>query len=116
MQKLDTPADLPPGPDAAAEGAAHARTARLRYVSHGEPGIRRVRDGGQFHYIGPDGRPLTSESALARIRKLAIPPAYEEVWICCDPRGHLQAVGHDARGRRQYRYHPDWRTTRDSAK
>jgi DNA topoisomerase I len=103
-----------PGP--AAEAAAHAREAKLRYVSPREPGLRRVRNGRGFRYLRPDGAPVRDEATLQRIRKLAIPPAYEEVWICRDPRGHLQATGLDARGRRQYRYHPDWRVQRDCAK
>jgi DNA topoisomerase-1 len=102
--------------DAAAEAAAHAREARLRYVSPEDPGIRRQKNGKGWSYVGPDGKRIEDDAALARIRKLAIPPAYREVWICADARGHLQATGLDARGRKQYRYHPDWRVQRDSAK
>jgi DNA topoisomerase-1 len=102
--------------DAAAEAAAHAREARLRYVSPEDPGIRRQKNGKGWSYVGPDGKRIEDDEALARIRKLAIPPAYREVWICADARGHLQATGLDARGRKQYRYHPDWRVQRDSAK
>lgn len=102
--------------DAAALGASHAREARLRYVSHTDPGIRRARNGKAFTYHGPDGKPVKDAATLMRIRKLAIPPAYQDVWICVDARGHLQATGQDARGRKQYRYHPDWRAMRDSAK
>jgi len=102
--------------DAAAEAAAHAREANLRYVSVTDPGIRRVKNGKDFAYVGPDDKAVKDEATLLRIRKLAIPPAYEDVWICVDARGHLQATGHDARGRKQYRYHPDWRAMRDSAK
>jgi DNA topoisomerase-1 len=69
-----------------------------------------------FAYLLPDGTRVQDERVLARIRKLAIPPAYTDVWICRDPNGHLQAVGRDARGRKQYRYHPRWRETRDEAK
>jgi DNA topoisomerase-1 len=98
------------------EVLVHARDAGLRYVSDVEPGIRRVRDGAQFRYLGPDGAEITDEAELARIRKLAIPPAYEDVWICTSARGHLLASGRDARGRKQYRYHPEWRATRDDAK
>jgi DNA topoisomerase-1 len=93
-----------------------ARAAHLRYVSDRSPGISRVRTPGGFEYHDPDGLPVTDEATLARIRKLAIPPAYEQVWICRSPAGHLQAVGRDARGRKQYRYHPRWRLVRDESK
>jgi DNA topoisomerase IB len=102
--------------DAAAEAAAHAREAKLRYVSVTDPGIRRARNGKGFRYLGPDDKPVKDAETLKRIRSLAIPPAYQDVWICMDARGHLQATGLDARGRKQYRYHPDWRAMRDSAK
>jgi DNA topoisomerase I len=94
----------------------------LVYVSDQARGIRRVRLPGRknarprFHYVGPSGRRIRDPRALARIAKLAIPPAYEDVWICADPRGHLQATGRDARGRKQYRYHADWRRARDDRK
>ncbi len=88
----------------------------LRYVTDREPGIRRVRRGSGFGYIGADGRALTDPRELRRIRQLAIPPAYEDVWICVSANGHLQATGRDARGRKQYRYHPLWRAQRDSTK
>lgn len=95
---------------------AAARAAGLRYVSDRAPGITRVRTEQGFVYRNPDGSPLQDEKTLARIRTLAIPPAYENVWICRNPNGHLQAVGRDARGRKQYRYHPRWRAVRDEAK
>jgi len=95
---------------------AAARAAHLRYVSDRRPGIRRVREGDGFAFHDTDGRLITDERVLDRIRKLAIPPAYTDVWICRDPRGHLQAVGRDARGRKQYRYHARWREVRDEAK
>jgi DNA topoisomerase I len=94
----------------------------LVYVSDGARGIRRKRlsrpDAKQprFDYLGPSGRRITDARTLARIAKLAIPPAYEDVWICANPRGHLQATGRDARGRKQYRYHPEWRRARDDHK
>lgn len=91
-------------------------SAGLVYTSGGEPGIRRVRRGRGFVYLGCDGRKVCDAAELDRIRRLAIPPAYRDVWICADPRGHLQATGRDARGRKQYRYHPDWRAHRDTAK
>ena len=88
----------------------------LVYVSDEAPGIRRLRRGKGFTYRGPDGGLLRDARELARIRQLAIPPAYSEVWICTSPRGHLQATGRDARGRKQYRYHPEWRLARDETK
>jgi len=88
----------------------------LVYVSDAKPGIRREKHGDEFIYMLPDGAPLRDDAEIARIRKLAIPPAYTEVWICANPRGHLQATGRDARGRKQYRYHPAWRLARDETK
>ena len=96
--------------------AKAARRAGLRYVSDQAPGIRRVRSGRGFVYRRPRGGVVRDARTLARIRKLAIPPAYTEVWISTDPRGHLQATGRDARGRKQYRYHPDWNAERGSGK
>ena len=95
---------------------AAAELARLRYSSPDEPGLRRVRRGRGFAYEGPGGRRVSARRTMARIRSLAIPPAWRDVWICADPEGHLQAVGRDARGRKQYRYHPRWRGVRDAAK
>src|SRR5690349_5405637 len=95
---------------------AAASAAGLRYVSDRNPGITRVRSGDSFGYRYPDGSKVADEETLTRIRKLAIPPAYEKVWICPTPNGHLQAVGRDARGRKQYRYHPRWREVRDEGK
>jgi DNA topoisomerase-1 len=94
----------------------HARAARLVYVSDASPGIIRERRGGTFAYRLPSGERLADEEELARIRALVIPPAWTDVWICPTARGHLQATGRDARGRKQYRYHADWRSTRDAAK
>jgi len=88
----------------------------LVYVSDAMPGIRRVRHGTHFRYRRPDGQALRDLAELKRIRRLAIPPAYEEVWICPHPQGHIQATGRDARGRKQYRYHADWRVARDADK
>ena len=108
---------------AAAEIAISAGTAEaiassdgLRYSSDVEPGIARRRTGRGFYYVGPDGERVRDEATLARIRKLAIPPAYRNVWICRDARGHIQATGLDARGRKQYRYHERWRSVRDAHK
>jgi DNA topoisomerase-1 len=85
-------------------------------VSDARPGIARKRSGKGFSYVGPDGHAIKDEAELERIRSLAVPPAYTDVWICPDPRGHIQATGRDARGRKQYRYHPRWREVRDEAK
>jgi len=95
---------------------ATARAAKLRYVSDRSRGIRRERVKAGFEYFDPTGEKITDDEELARIRKLAIPPAYENVWICPFPNGHLQATGRDARGRKQYRYHPRWREVRDEGK
>ena len=96
--------------------AAAAGAAGLHYVDDSQPGIRRRRHGRGFSYIGPDGRPVLQPERLRRVRSLAVPPAWSEVWICPDPLGHLQATGRDARGRKQYRYHPRWREVRDAVK
>jgi len=95
---------------------ASARAAGLHYSTDAKPGIRRLRNGSGFRYVRPDGRKVTDRADLARIRTLVIPPAWKDVWICPDPRGHLQATGRDARGRKQYRYHPRWREVRDETK
>jgi DNA topoisomerase-1 len=100
----------------AAEAAQMAIEAGLVYVSDTEPGIRRLRAGRGFRYVTPENRLLDAEEDLRRIAGLAIPPAYRDVWISLKPRGHLQATGRDARGRKQYRYHAEWRELRDSAK
>lgn len=117
----------PPGKQSPVEGcepvvtavddpAEAAKMAGLRYVSDKKPGIRRERSGEQFSYIGVDGQPITDEKTLQRIHSLAIPPAWTDVWICPHPRGHIQATGRDAKGRKQYRYHPQWRKVRDETK
>jgi DNA topoisomerase-1 len=100
----------------AAEAAQMAIEAGLVYVSDTEPGIRRLRAGRGFRYMTPENRRLAAAEDLKRIANLAIPPAYRDVWITMKPRGHLQATGRDARGRKQYRYHTEWRELRDSAK
>jgi DNA topoisomerase-1 len=102
------------------------RRAGLRYVNPHEPGLTRqptgktVRQGKRlveaFKVLDQHGRPVRDERTLARVRRLVIPPAWRDVWICPDPNGHIQAVGRDARGRKQYRYHPLWRQERDSTK
>ncbi|MGH9280603.1 MAG: DNA topoisomerase IB [Acidimicrobiales bacterium] len=93
-----------------------ATRTRLRRSDCSSPGIARRRAGRGFTYRDTDGRRITDPDVLDRIRALAIPPAWEDVWICIDPRGHIQATGLDARGRRQYRYHDDWRRHRDREK
>jgi DNA topoisomerase I len=99
------------------EGAiASARAAGLHYTTDRKPGIRRTRHGSAFRYHAPNGRRITSAEELKRIGSLVIPPAWENVWICPDPLGHLQATGRDVRGRKQYRYHPKWRVVRDETK
>jgi DNA topoisomerase I len=101
---------------AAAESALMAVEAGLIYVSDTEPGFRRLRAGKGFKYLTPKNRRLAAAKELKRIASLAIPPAYRDVWICMRARGHLQATGRDARGRKQYRYHSEWRQVRDGAK
>src|SRR5688572_28727482 len=92
------------------------RPPALTYVSDRDPGISRKAYGRHYRYIGPDGHRIVDDRVLERIRLLAIPPAYTKVWICTDPRGHLQATGRDARSRKQYRYHAQWRVLQDAAK
>lgn len=90
--------------------------AGLRYVNDDDPGLTRVRAGAGFSYRDADGAPIRDEATLARIRGLVIPPAWTHVWICPSPRGHIQATGRDQKGRKQYRYHPDFRENREGAK
>ena len=93
-----------------------SRAAGLRYVSDEAPGIRRLRRGKFFSYKDADGRTVRDRPTLKRIKSLAIPPAWTDVWICPLADGHLQATGRDQRGRKQYRYHPRWRQVRDEHK
>ena len=93
-----------------------AEEAGLRYVTDDGPGIRRRRAGRAWSYVGTDGRPIRDPARIAWFKRLAIPPAWTDVWICPDRRGHLQATGRDARGRKVYRYHPRWREAREEAK
>ena len=93
-----------------------ARAASLRHVSDDRPGIRRRKSGRGFSYMRPEGETVRDSATLKRIRALAIPPAWADVWICSLPDGHLQATGRDARGRKQYRYHARWREVRDETK
>jgi DNA topoisomerase-1 len=102
--------------DAADLAVETAKNAGLTYVNDHEPGIRRVMDRDGVDYLDAEGRPIRAPDTLERIRRLAIPPAWTCVWICPNPRGHIQAVGRDAKGRKQYRYHADWRSQRDELK
>jgi DNA topoisomerase-1 len=88
----------------------------LHYVDDTQPGISRKKLRGKFAYFDPAGQRINDADEIKRINSLAVPPAYTDVWICADPRGHLQATGRDARGRKQYRYHPRWREVRDADK
>jgi DNA topoisomerase I len=105
---------IEPGSDLDPQAAAEE--ADLIYISDTAPGIRRLKSRGGFRYMGPDGSPVRDETTLQRIRRLAVPPAWTDVWIAPHPDAHLQATGRDARGRKQYRYHPRWREVRDRTK
>ena len=98
------------------EFVVSAEMAGLRYVTDSVPGIRRRRVGRGFSYVDPDGRVVRERERIRRFRSLAIPPAWSDVWICPIPEGHLQVTARDARGRKQYRYHPNFRAHRDEAK
>lgn len=99
-----------------AEPAQSAEIVGLRYVSDGIPGIQRQRVGRGFCYIDAEGNKICEETEITRIKALIIPPAWTNVWICPHPHGHLQATGRDAKGRKQYRYHPRWRKIRSQTK
>lgn len=99
-----------------ADPPAAAKAAGLRYVHDDRPGIRRTPAKDGFDYVDAKGQPVEDEATLKRIKSLVIPPAWQDVWICPQANGHLQATGRDARGRKQYRYHPKWRTVRDEVK
>ena len=98
------------------DGLAAATQAGLHYVNNDGPGYRRIRNGGGFQYVDTQGKRIHDGQRLLRIKRLAIPPAWTDVWICPSPHGHIQATGRDARGRKQYRYHERWREVRDEAK
>lgn len=118
MKALDRQADIETGSELGTivDPVEAAESAGLTYVSDEEPGIRRRRAGKGFAYTGANGKPVRDPRTLARIRSLAIPPAYTDVWICPAADGHIQATGRDAKGRKQYRYHARWREVRDSTK
>jgi DNA topoisomerase-1 len=111
VEKME-PEVIPTMPDP----VASAKAAGLRYVTDTLPGIRRRRSGKGWTYLDPAGKVITDTEVRIRINSLAIPPAWKDVWICPRANGHLQATGRDARGRKQYRYHPDWREVRDETK
>jgi DNA topoisomerase-1 len=112
--KNDHPSALAPVPNS--DPTAAARSAGLRYVTDGMRGIARLTDGEHVSYVDAHGEPVTDEATLARIKSLVIPPAWTDVWICPLANGHLQATGRDAKKRKQYRYHPRWRSVRDEVK
>ncbi len=113
MQAASSPASETANPETFAE----VKAAGLRFVSDRQPGLRReANPDGSFRYLNPKGEEVTDEKTLTRIKSLAIPPAYTDIWICPSPNGYLQATGHDAKGRKQYRYHPHWRESRDETK
>lgn len=112
--KNDQPSAIGPVPNS--EPTAAAKAAGLRYVTDNLRGIAREAKGDGFRYVDKDGEPVDDEATLARIKSLVIPPAWTDVWICPIANGHLQATGRDARGRKQYRYHPKWRSVRDEVK
>ena len=99
-----------------AESVEAAEDAGLRYVSDEQPGFSRQRKREEFEYFDTKGKPIRDEQRLLRIKRLAIPPAWTEVWICPSPNGHIQATGRDARRRKQYRYHERWREIRNENK
>src|SRR5918996_878149 len=103
-------------PGVAADSAEAAEEAGLQYVSDERPGYSRRAKGKNFDYFDTEGKKIRDEQRLLRIKRLAIPPAWTEVWICPSPNGHIQAIGRDARGRKQYRYHERWREVRDENK
>src|SRR5918998_1935948 len=109
-EKIAAPIEIVSDPKEAAEEAG------LRYVSDEQPGYTRKKKGDDFEYFDTQGKPITDETRILRIRRLAIPPAWTDVWICPSPNGHLQATGRDARRRKQYRYHEKFRETRDQTK
>ena len=107
---IPSPSDTPTDPATAAQAVG------LRYVSDADPGLHRRRVGTGFRYLDVEGRPIRDPETVRRIRALAIPPAWSDVWICPSPRGHIQATGRDEKRRKQYRYHPRWRAVRDETK
>lgn len=109
-ETMEQRSDIHREPELAAEAAS------LRYVHDGEPGLKRLKRGKGFRYVDADGRAVKDRATLDRVRMLAIPPAWTDVWICADDTGHVQAHGRDVKKRKQYRYHARWRSIRDEAK
>ena len=109
-EAIGEPFDMPQGK------IQSARAIGLRYVSDSEPGIRRERNGTGVDYVDPEGQPVQGAAELERVRSLALPPAWTDVWICATSDGHIQATARDAKGRKQYRYHPRYRAFRDETK
>src|ERR1041385_4835341 len=105
-----------PASQIAIESEEAADEAGLRYVSDDRPGSTRQSKGDDCEYFDTEGKPIRDETRLLRIKRLAIPPAWKQVWICPSPNGHIQATGRDARCRKQYRYHERWREIRDENK
>ncbi len=116
MSKQQAPAPEQELLDVHVDPRDSAKAAGLRYVTDSKPGIVREKHGDTFRFLKPDGSPVKDEDTLARIKSLVIPPAWTDVWISTHASGHLQATGRDARGRKQSRYHPKWRTVRDENK
>ena len=117
LKKTNTVKNPPEeGLDLITDPVQSAKSAGLRYVTDAKPGIARHRHGKSFRYTGSDKSPIRDKETLARIKSLVIPPAWQQVWICPIPNGHMQATGRDARGRKQSRYHPRWRQVRDETK
>jgi DNA topoisomerase-1 len=116
IDRASRPAAETPGNPFSAALAEEARDAGLHYSSDAQPGIRRVFKRGNPVYLQPNGKPVTDQPTLVRIKRLVIPPAWTDVWICPRENGHIQAVGRDAKGRKQYRYHEEWRKHRDEDK
>jgi DNA topoisomerase-1 len=118
MQRLLAEASLCGADDytATPDARESAKAAGLRYVTDSTPGITRRRAGRRFRYIAPDGQSIRDTDEIERIKHIGIPPAWTDVWICPNPRGHLQATGRDAKGRKQYRYHVRWSETRAEVK
>jgi DNA topoisomerase-1 len=104
------------GDDRHRPGRAAAKAAGLHYASDSDPGVRRRKAGKRYAYVNPRGTPVRDPAAIRRFNALAVPPAYTDVWISPDPKGHIQATGRDARGRKQYRYHPRWQASQGAAK